>query len=193
MRSTPTLPLALLLATLVACKPKADPPAPPAPPAEQWQTSSIAVTDCRSEVDAQDPNATPYLVCPGAAGIVVRVRSVESGRASVDLVLPSQRVVPLALQEHVSRRMFSLEGPLRWRLEQQDGRWQARALALQVAERADSDDPALVTRRVDALARLDTDGACIVALRPAAAAASGADPAWPADALARPCAPVLPE
>ncbi len=132
-------------------------------------------------------------MCAGAAGTTVRIRSVEAGKVSVDLVLPNQRVLPLSLQEHVSRHMYSLEGPLHWRLEQRALGWQVSALVLQVAERADSDDPALVTRRIDALAKVDADGACIVALRPATNPAGGGNAAWMADAAAQPCAKGLPD
>ena len=186
------LPFILLvqLAFVLGCKPRLE---VPTPPAVQLVTTSISTPDCRRDIDAQDPNSLPYLVCAGAAGTTVRVRSVEAGKVSVDLVLPNQRVAPLSLQQHVSRHMYGLESPLLWRLEQRDGRWQALALVMQVAERADSDDPALVTRRIDALARVDADGACIVAVRPATHPAVGGDAAWMADAKAQPCAKALPE
>ena len=165
----------------------------PTPPAEQSVTTSISTPDCRREIDSQDPNSLPYLVCAGAAGNTVRIRGVEAGKVSVDLVLSNQRVVPLSLQQHVSRHMYSLEGPLQWRLEQREGGWQARALVMQVAERSDSDDPSLVTRRIDALAKVNADGACIVAVRPATKLAGGGDAAWMADAMAQPCAKAIPE
>lgn len=194
MRSVIHLLMLASLTSVVGCKPRQD---TPAPAASQLVSTSIAAADCRREINTLDPNSLPYLVCAGVAGAQVHVRSVEAGKVSIDLVMPDQRVVPLSLQAFVSRHMYGLESPLLWRLEQQAGAWQARALVIQVAERADADDPALVTRRIEALAKVSGDGACVVAVRPATTAAttpaSGGDAAWMAQAMALPCAKTWPD
>lgn len=166
-------------------------PAAPALVTETVQTS-IDGGACRKEVDRSDPNETPILVCPGAAGYTLVVRRVDAGRQSVDVVDPTQRRFPLDLHEFVTRHMASLEGPAQWRVATLDGRPRPIALVLHIQAHEDVDDPARVTRALLAQARIDADGACITNVRPADGLTQADWQAWADSASKRACATALP-
>jgi hypothetical protein len=117
---------------------------------------------CSEEIDKSDPNNTPFLLCPGAGGYRLRVRQVESGRQSVDVVSPTGQVLPLSIQNKVTRAMNSLGPQAEWRLL----RGLPLALILKVEVREDVFDPEKITRALYAVAKLQPAEACITATAP---------------------------
>lgn len=116
---------------------------------------------CAKEIDAGDPNETPYLRCPGVAGYALIVRSVDAGRQSIDIVNPSRQVFPLSYEDFVTRHMFSLDAKAEWRVVMKDGEQIPVALIVRVHAREDDDDPERVTRTYFAVAKITPEGACV--------------------------------
>src|SRR4029450_8245297 len=52
--------------------------------------TGLSGSSCAKEVDRNDPNETPYLVCPGVGGYTLIVRRVDAGRQSIDVVDPAK-------------------------------------------------------------------------------------------------------
>jgi hypothetical protein len=191
--------LVLVLLPLQGCSATRDNTPPGSNPTASGSRAAIESThtgldaaSCRKEIDKSDPNETPYLVCPGAGGYALIVRRVESGRQSIDVVNPSQRVLPLNYHEVVTRHMSSLIGPAEWRVKTTNGRPIPVALIVRVQAREDNDNPEKVTRTYLAVAKIAPDEACVTDRVPDAER-SEADVRSLADsAQDRPCAPALP-
>lgn len=166
-------------------------PAAPTLVTETVQTSLDAAA-CRKEIDRSDPNETPLLLCPGAAGYALVVRRVDAGRQSVEVVDPTQRRFPLDLHEFVTRHMASLEGTAQWLVATRDGRPRPIALVLRIQAHEDIADPERVTRTLLTQARIDIDGACVTDVRPADGPAQADWQAWVDSASNRACATQLP-
>ena len=116
---------------------------------------------CRKEIDKNDPNETPYLVCPGVAGYTLIVRRVDAGRQSIDVVDLAQRVFPLDYHEFVTRHMSTLDGKAEWRVATKDGKRVPIALIVRVQAREDNDNPEKVTRSYFAVAKVTPNEVCV--------------------------------
>ncbi|MBZ5625011.1 MAG: hypothetical protein LAQ69_40860 [Acidobacteriia bacterium] len=128
--------------------------------------SSIAAESCRHEVDHDDPNETPYLVCPGIAGYSLIVRRVDAGRESIDIADPSQRAFPLNYQDFITRHMFSLDDKAEWRVTTKDRIRTPIALIARVHAHEEEANPDKVTRTYLALAKITPAQTCVVASIP---------------------------
>lgn len=167
-------------------------PATRSAPAIESVRTSLATGSCREQPDPNDPNDTPYLVCPGVPGYALIVRRVDAGRASIDVVDSARRVFPLDYHEFVTRHMSTLADTAEWRVETTDGKRRPIALIVRVQAREDDDDPAKVTHTYLAVAKVTPTEVCVVgripeAARPEAEVRRAAD-----SARARPCAPAQP-
>ncbi len=115
---------------------------------------------CREEVDRADPNETKYWACPGTGGYSLRVRQVEAGRQSVDVVDAAGKVMPLGFQDKVTRGMNSLGDKAEWRVV--GGK--PVGMMVKVEAREDLGDPEKVTRVIWAVAKVGSEGACVTEL-----------------------------
>lgn len=138
----------------------------PQEPVESIYTD-LDAGSCKKEIDKNDPNETPYLVCPGVGGYALIVRRVESGRQSIDIVDPSRRVFPLDYHEFVTRHMSSLRGRAEWRVATKDGKKIPIGLIVRVQAREDARNPAKVTRTYIAVAKVTPNEACVTHRIPA--------------------------
>jgi len=123
--------------------------------------TELSGSACHSEVDKNDPNETPYLRCPGAAGYALIVRRVDAGRQSIDVVDPTNRGFPLDYQEFVTRHMFTLNGKAEWRLLTKGATQVPIALIAIVQAREDNENPEKVTRSFVAVAKITPGAACV--------------------------------
>jgi hypothetical protein len=154
--------------------------------------TDLGVGSCRKEIDKNDPNETPYQVCPGVAGYALIVRRVDAGRQSIDVVDSAQRVFPLDFHEFVTRYMSTLDGKAEWRVATKDGREVPIALIVRVRAREDNDNPEKVTRSYFAVAKVTPNEACVTD-RIIESAQSEAEVRSAADsAQERQCAPAQP-
>ena len=123
--------------------------------------TDLGAGSCRKEIDKNDPNETPYLVCPGVAGYTLIVRRVDAGRQSIDVVDSAQRVFPLDYHEFVTRHMSTLDGKAEWRVATKDGKRVPIALIVRVQAREDNDNPEKVTRSYFAVAKVTPNEVCV--------------------------------
>jgi hypothetical protein len=128
--------------------------------------TDLAGGSCRQEIDKEDPNDTPYLVCPGVASYALIVRDVDSGRKSIDIIDPSGQVLPLDYDQVVTRHMSNLEGRAEWRVVTRDGKPVPIALIVRVQARED-DNPEKVTQSYLAVAKLTANQTCVTDRIPA--------------------------
>jgi hypothetical protein len=184
--------VALPLLLLCGCSgPSHDPAARPQAAIESIATD-LSAAACRVEIDKNDPNDTPYLLCHGVAGYALIVRSVDAGRQSIDVVDSAQRVLPLNYQEFITRHMSNLDGKAEWRVATKDGKQIPIALIVRVHAREDNDNPEKVTRSYLAVAKITPNETCVTDRIPEGAQ-SEADARRAADsAQARTCAPPQP-
>jgi hypothetical protein len=124
-----------------------------------WVSTDLRGPACREDFDPADPNETKFLVCPGAGGYSLRVRQVESGRESIDVVDPKNHVAPLSVEDRITRSMNSLPGKIEWRL----AGGEPVGLLLRVEAREDLGDPEKITRVIWAVAKLGDGAPCFVA------------------------------
>ena len=117
---------------------------------------------CREEIDKNDPNGTPYAVCPGVAGYTLVVRLVESGRQSVDVVVDDTLVFPLTFQESVTPQMSALRGKAEWRVQNMAGKAVPIALIVAVDAHENTADPETITRTYLAVAKIASSESCVV-------------------------------
>jgi hypothetical protein len=154
--------------------------------------TDLGAGSCRKEIDKNDPNETPYQVCPGVSGYALIVRRVDAGRQSIDVVDSAQRVFPLDFHEFVTRHMSTLDGKAEWRVATKDGREVPIALIVRVQAREDNDNPEKVTRSYFAVAKVSPNEACVTD-RITEGAQSEAEVRSAADsAQERQCAPAQP-
>jgi hypothetical protein len=154
--------------------------------------TDLGAGSCVNEIDKNDPNETPYLVCPGVAGYALIVRRVDAGRQSIDVVDSAQRVLPLNYHEFVTRHMSTLTGKAEWRVATTDGKQVPIALVVRVQAREDNDNPEKVTRSYLAVAKITPNETCVTERftegeQPETEVRSAAD-----SAQGRPCAPPQP-
>ena len=184
--------LALSPLVLSGCSATIDDPAVRSKAAIESIHTDLGAGSCRKEIDKNDPNETPYLVCPGVAGYALIVRRVDAGRQSIDVVDSAQRVLPLNYHEFVTRHMSTLDGKAEWRVATRDGKQVPIALIVRVQAREDNDNPEKVTRSYLAVAKITPNDACVTDRIPEGAKAE-ADVRSAADsAQDRPCAPPQP-
>jgi hypothetical protein len=179
----------LLLATVLvsACSTR-----PAANPAVTSQQTSLAEANCRKASDADDPNNTPYLVCPGVAGYTLTVRQVESGRTSIDVTDPSGKAFPLRYQEVITRFMFGLEPQAEWRILTENGKPTPIALIVTLHAHEDPSDPAKATATYVAVAKITAQEICVTDKLPKQAPPDEAVRQAAASARNRPCLAPLP-
>ena len=122
--------------------------------------TGIGAGDCTQETDYEDPNETVYLLCPGVAGYGLIVRQVDSGRQSVDVVSPTERLYPLDYQLFVTRHMTELGNQAEWRLAT-DGSGTPVALVIPVMTHENPDTPGVVTHSYLAVAKIAAAGICV--------------------------------
>lgn len=147
---------------------------------------------CRKETDRNDPNDTPYLVCPGVAGYSLLERRVEAGRVSIDVMDAGGRVHPLNYQDAVTRYMCSLDGDAEWRVSNRDGRQTPIALIVQVQAREDNDNPERVTHTYYAVSKITMETACVTDVLDRAKQSESEARRLADSARERPCAPPQP-
>jgi hypothetical protein len=128
--------------------------------------TGLNVESCKKEADKTDPNETPYLVCPGAAGYSVIVRRVDAGRKSIDVVDTARRAFPLNYQEFVTRHMFTLDDKAEWRVASREGTQAPLALISRVRAQEDNDNPEKVTRTYIAVAKITPAETCVTDVVP---------------------------
>lgn len=162
------------------------------PAAIQSVHTGLDAASCKQEIDKSDPNETPYLACPGVAGYTLIVRRVGSGRRSIEVVDPAQRVFPLNYQEFVTRHMFTLGDKAEWRVATRDGKQVPVALIVRVRAHEDENDPENETGAYLAIAKIAPDQACVTGRKkegaqPESEAQAAADKARDSD-----CVPSLP-
>lgn len=125
------------------------------------ESTPLDAGSCAKKVDAGDPDETPYLQCPGVGGYSLIVRSVESGRKSVDLVDSAGLAHPLAYQETITRAMSNLKGAAEWRVATREGKPVPLSLTVHVEARENLDEPEEVTHAYLAIAKITPGGACV--------------------------------
>lgn len=132
----------------------------------QSVTTSLAPNSCKQQADQSDPNESLYLVCPGVAGYSLIERTVDSGRATIDVVDPSQHASPLNFQDVVTPAMTGLAPQAEWRVQTKSGTQTPIALVVRAQAHEDSSDPAKVTRNIAAVAKIGAGRTCVVASIP---------------------------
>ncbi|MCC6263150.1 MAG: hypothetical protein IT169_06195 [Bryobacterales bacterium] len=192
MRRFVAIPACLSMLLLAACTASV-------PGADQAAKASIEslrtpldAGSCEKKIDESDPDSTPYLLCPGTGGFTLKVRSVGSGRKSVDVVDAAQQAHPLNLQEVITRSMSNLTGDAEWRVASRDGKQVPLALILHVQARENSEDPETVTNTYTAVARLSPDSVCVTDRIPPEAKTPGQILTIADSAETRACAPPQP-
>jgi hypothetical protein len=192
MRLAITAVLALSLLLLSACSgTDGGGPARPKAVIESVYTG-LDAGSCKKELDRNDPNETPYLLCPGVGGFELIVRRVDAGRRSIDVVNPARRVFPLNYQEFVTRHMSTLDDKAEWRVATRDGKQVPVALIVRVHAREDNDNPEKVTHSYLAVSKIAPNQACVTdriseGAQPEADVRNAAD-----SAQDRQCAPLQP-
>lgn len=126
--------------------------------AREWVATELRGGSCQEQVDQSDPNETKFLVCAGVGGYALRVRQVEAGRQSLDVVDASGQVMPLNFQDHVTRGMNALGEKAEWRM----AGGIPVGLMVKVELRDDPGDPEKVRRVVWVVAKLKA--ACLTQL-----------------------------
>lgn len=139
-----------------------EPPGRPQAKIESVYTS-LDAGSCKQEVAQNDPDGTPYLVCPGVAGYELIVRQVDSGRTSIDIMDASRRVFPLNYQEFITRHMFSLGRNAEWRVASSDGKRVPIALIVPVLAHESNNEPEKVTQTYFAVAKITSEQICVAA------------------------------
>jgi hypothetical protein len=129
--------------------------------------TDLEPASCRKEIDKDDPNETPYLVCPGVGGYSLIVRRVESGRHSIDVVNPSQEIAPLKYQEVVTRHMSNVGSRAEWRVATKDSKQVPVAVIIPLEAREDVGEPEKVTQTYLAVAKITADETCVTDRIPA--------------------------
>jgi hypothetical protein len=156
------------------------------------QYTSLNADSCTKTFDQDDPDETPYLVCPGVAGYLLQVRQVESGRLSINVVNPAKRLFPLDYQYVVTRSMSSLDDKAEWLIRSENGKPVPIALIVRVMARENRGNPEKITSTYLAVAKITPDKVCVTdSIR------QGSKPATEVRVLAdsatgRPCASRLP-
>ncbi|HEY5328841.1 MAG TPA: hypothetical protein VIJ79_03070 [Acidobacteriaceae bacterium] len=154
--------------------------------------TTLKVNSCTQEIDKDDPNETPYQVCPGVAGYILQVRLVDSGRLSVIVVNPAKRRFPLDYQDVVTRSMDNLGDKAEWRIRRENGKAVPIALIVRVMAREKPGHPEKITNIYWAVAKITPGGACVTD-RIREGSKSAAEVRALADsAIGRPCATRLP-
>lgn len=177
---------------LAACAAQNRGPAAGSKSAVQSVYTTLDPNQCRKEIDRNDPNDTPYLVCPGVAGYSLIQRRADAGRVSLDVADAAGHVHPLNYQEFVTRYMCSLDGNAEWRVSNQDGRQTPVALIVQVQAREDNDSPERVTHTYFAVSKITPDAACVTDVMDKAKQTESEVRRIADSAHARPCAPPQP-
>ncbi|MCL4782590.1 MAG: hypothetical protein KJZ70_06105 [Bryobacterales bacterium] len=152
----------------------------------------LSPASCEKKADMSDPDETPYLLCPGAAGYSLIVRKVESGRKSVDVVDAAGQAHPLNFQETITRSMSNLTGEAEWRVASRGGKQVPAALIVHVQARENADDPETVTHTYAAVAKLTPDSVCVTDRIPAGTKTEEQILAIADSAASRACAPPQP-
>ncbi len=154
--------------------------------------TSLKVNSCAQAIDQNDPDDTPYFVCPGAYGYDLQIRQVEAGRVSINLVNPSKQQFPLNYQDVVTRSMASLADKAEWRIRHEGGKRLPVALIVGVMAREDGRDPEKITNTYLAVAKVAASGACVTDKIRQGATTAMEVLALADSAASRPCLPQLP-
>lgn len=123
--------------------------------------TELTSQSCRKEVDKDDPNETPYLVCSGVEGYALAVRRVDAGRRSIDVIAPSAQIHPLNYQDVVTRHMFTLGQKAEWRVSKSDHKRAPIALIVRVQAREDNDNPDRVTHTYITVTKVTPHEVCV--------------------------------
>jgi hypothetical protein len=177
---------------LFGCSAQKDAPAAGSDTAIQSIRTELRPESCAKRIDKDDPNETPYQVCPGVAGYSLIVRLVDAGRQSIDIVDPVKLELPLHYEEFITRHMSTVGDQAEWRVATKEGKPVPVALIVRVNAREDDAHPEKVTRSYFAVAKITPGQACVTD-RMAAGTQPEADVRRAADsAQARHCAPAQP-
>jgi hypothetical protein len=114
----------------------------------------------RSSTDVNDPNETPYELCPGAAGYALIKRNAD-GRQSIDVVTPKKKKVPLDYWDFVTRRFSHLDDKAEWRVTRKNGRRTPVALIVRVQAHENDQKPEEVTHSYAAVAKITPKKICV--------------------------------
>jgi hypothetical protein len=155
--------------------------------------TDLGEQSCRKDFDKNDPNETPYLVCPGVAGYSLIVRRVEAGRQSIDVLDASQYVSPLNYQDYITRHMSSLDGKAEWRVATKDGKQFPIALIVRVQAHEDKENLDKVTRTYFAVAKIGSAEVCVTDRIPEATKTAAEIHRTADSAQQSQCAPAQPE
>jgi len=63
--------------------------------------TNFSVNSCKKVIDRDDPNETPFRLCPGVGGYRLFVRHVGSGRQSIGVAPPSLEEIPLRADSRI--------------------------------------------------------------------------------------------
>ena len=154
--------------------------------------TDLSPQSCRKKVDKNDPNETPYLVCPGVEGYALIVRRVDAGRRSIDVVDPSQHIHPLKYEDFVTRHMSTLDPEAEWRVVTKDRKQVPIALIVRVQAREDNNNPEKVTQTYLAIAKIVPNEACVIDRIPVGTQSEAQVRSVEDSARERPCAPQQP-
>jgi hypothetical protein len=115
---------------------------------------------CTEVPDVDDPNETPYQLCPGAAGYALIKRNAD-GRQSIDVVTPKKKKVPLDYWDFVTRRFSHLGDKAEWRVTRKNGRLAPVALIVRVQAHENDQTPEEVTHSYAAVAKITPKEICV--------------------------------
>lgn len=133
------------------------------PPQRTIESMATALSgrSCKTVIDPDDPNDTPYQQCPGISGYTLRVRRVDAGRRSIDVVTPDQQTFPLDYPEFMTRQMFHLDPKAEWRIFRKGGQNTPIALIVRVYAHENLDEPEQVTHVYWAVAKITPEAICV--------------------------------
>lgn len=124
-------------------------------------TTDLGGRSCMTFIDPDDPNDTPYRQCPGVSGYTLRVRRVDAGRVSIDVVTPERQKFPLDYQEFMTRQMFHLDQKAEWRVLRRGGQKTPIALIVRVYAQENLDEPEQVTQVYWTVAKITPEAICV--------------------------------
>jgi len=123
--------------------------------------TDLSARSCKALIDPDDPNDTPYRRCSGVSGYTLIVRRVGSGRQSIEVATPEQKIFPLDYQEVITRHMFHLDKKAEWRVLRKQGRKIPIALIVRIHAQENPDEPEQVTHAYLAVAKITPDVVCV--------------------------------
>lgn len=119
--------------------------------------SDLSISSCEKIADKNDPNETPYYICPGVAGYTLASRTVDSGRESIGVINPAKQESPLNFERVITNQMAELGKRAEWRINQKI----PVALIIPVRVHGDPELPEKVTQTYLAIAKITLQETCV--------------------------------